>query len=485
MNKIYLIIFALLFCVSGLVFPEASSSNLFSKYTRLYFYSDWNFQKSVDEEITLYSEKDQVNENKISLKNNKNNVRLTFPFADFRINTTNSDNFTYGFSIFSEKYFKQFPLTLKVGNIKNSGAVSKMNNPLLSESASPFSLNSTTVSFLSSTLPSSVTSNNSLSLFYQSGYSSKKGFFRDFNISGWHSPETDIYICSGFLSLAPSKRTSLQFSCTGGTFPYEENTFSSWFSATKKYYHKDQHFCGNFQTAFNSPYVKNLFSAFVYESPFGSYNWIFRNENQFKSKSYILTFSELYNYNENFFTSSEKNINPCLQFKTGLQHKFNFSKKGPLFVKTGINTYTKINLLETQQDLLLGAGFQLSSIFYSLTLITLLDENYELIDSKISLTFNNVSLQLKNNWNFKRLNPSINLKSTFKSQKDNSYSFIQNAGCSVHLLNYPKITFSTDYSATFSNGELSKWNLKSDIKGIYSLKLMTITGKLSIVFFRG
>ena len=99
---------------------------------------------------------------------------LNFPFVQFKgAYRPNQNVYNFGASGFTEKFLPMFPCSVQVGNLSESGSLSKLKSPLLSGGNSPFSVDFASASSIYSSLPSSSSFSNPLSTFIQAGYQSK------------------------------------------------------------------------------------------------------------------------------------------------------------------------------------------------------------------------------------------------------------------------------------------------------------------------
>ncbi|MCR4743243.1 MAG: hypothetical protein K5866_10300 [Treponema sp.] len=494
--------FFVLICLQFLLADLFSEgTNIFSK-NHLYLYTIWGLDLDTEEEIILKSEEGLAEDEKVSYDSIYAGGKFTLPFLDLRLFGKSQEsldfesslekwkefeNLNVGIALFTEKLLKDFSTTVKYGNLKASAIVSKLNNPLLSSSISPFASNSCHVSNISASLPTYSSFSNPLSFMLESGFKNRNKIFDACLFNAWMSQEKSLGSVS--IKIVPSKKINLEFAGIWGLLPYEEFTGTSWWSEDKIYYHKGNHFCSLMQTSLGFPHFNTLFSFYIYESPFGTYDLIYKSENSIKAKLFTFNFSALLNQNKFILTSSQNKYPALFQLKSGIQNNYKTNTKIPLFIKTGVNSYFKqyLNNCEKENEVKNSAGLQLSSLFTGLTFLLQISGIYTKEDNNLNLNIKNYSLQLKNNWNLPILSPTFSAKLTFDCKdKEENKTFDLTQKYSLNLQYNGKVKVSNTNSINIEKKkENTQWEEKSDLSVRIKSKTITYFLKLSIVFQGG
>lgn len=414
-------------------------------------------------------------------------TKINLPFAEFRTagSAFSAEKVNFGLSLSSKKLLPSPPflpchITVKTGNLSGGGALTKMGNPALSASTSPFSTGISTPSPLTASLPSYSSFSKPESTFVQLETSRYTKILANL----WLTPDAPSPVLSTQLSDSfAANRLTLNLSAVAGRFYYDASSSpsSSWFS-NQAYYSAGTHLCSLFQLA--ASYKKTFsatFAAGLYESPFGTLPVNLRTDLNLKNKKFELFTSAFYNPQQDLITSSQKKLDSCIQIKSG------FITKGigqffsiPLIIKTGFNTFSSINLLGYEHPLLTNAGIQLSSetatlSFTSSLKLTVPSPPPALAPSKPE--FESLTFQLKNSWNLKKISPSAGASISFSSKDGKSsqkYKFT--AGFDGVFSKSSKATRSSSKSAT---GYSSESTTASSSK---STSRNTINGNLSTNF---
>ena len=218
--------------------------------SRLVFCLD-AFSLQFDE--TAGFEKNDV-ESGISLSDSVTGVKVGFPVFDGRF-YWNGDKYSYGVSLNSQSFMKSFPLQFKWGKLSSGGGFSKINNPLLSTSVSPFSLPSSSVNPITANLTSSFSKSDSL--FFQAGYKkiAKLNFL--FMAGENISVSTLVNVIFG-------KKINLSASLVYENYYYESKKSDSWYNDFV-FYHNGNGNALYSQLSFSYGGVSTLFSCGVYE----------------------------------------------------------------------------------------------------------------------------------------------------------------------------------------------------------------------------
>ena len=428
-------------------------------------------------------------------------AKIKLPFCDLRTYFT-QEKWTFGLSLFSNNFCKTFPVVVKIGKLSPGGIYSKLNSPLLSTSVSPFSSVSETVPYFSCNLPGTTTFEKDLSSFFQIDFVGKK-ILKKVKLSAFSNLEQEKEFAFGMYSnLLLNKKTNLYFSGIIGNFPYEENNQTSWF-LDSAYYPKGNHLCGNFQIGVKLPSIYSTFYIGVYENPFGSFNQLYKLENKFKFQKIILNVSSLFNNSKNLLTSSDKTINETLELKIGMQYLFTKHIKVPVFFKTGINSYLKINLAEETHNAKVGVGVQFNSYITSFSAIANCSCQITTPKGKsFNFDFSSISLQLKNVWYFSKIafNIGTNLSFSPKTLIDEeeyyfldyaflgkvygketfSYDMSEKVSFNFTYTQMPFVTFANSLSFWQNDGKYKKSSFDSSINVKYKIKNLLINLKISV-----
>lgn len=398
--------------------------------------------------------------------------KVKIPYIEVRY-YQNGEKYNYGFATDSENLMKNFSATVKAGTLSFSSSISRLNNPLLSASATPFSTTTADVLFINSALAGSSSFSNPLGFFWQSQYKNSRSFLQNALVNLFYQPENQKFAFSTGIKFNPAKKFEFSTSFTAGYFPYNENSSSSWFFKDDFYYRGGQHFCMMLQNAISLHNLKLLLTFSEYESPFGHFAPIFRLDLRYKKRGYTFTGEAFYNPENNLLSSSEKKINELLQFKSAIQKQFTGGKTFPLFYKFGISFYDSYDISKSQNNSKISTGFQVSSILMSFTITAA---------SEFSDTLDSLALQIKNSWYLADITPGITINGTISPNQN--FSVIKSSEkISIYIGFLSNPHFSTTNSLSFNqnNGESSKNSFTSSINLRFSVrKKLNCTGKLSV-----
>ena len=439
-------------------------------------------------------------------------AKIVSPFTEFRI-SKRGEKQNFGFLFSGEKGLKKLPLEIKIGNLSCGGSLTRLNSPELSSSSSPFSSGLISTTALTASLPGYSSFSKAESAFCQLKFTrpAKKPFSLLLNV--WLSPENPEAVFSSIISdKFLEDRLTLKASFTAGNFFYSDNLTSSWFLKSPAY-KEGNHFCSLAQLSAELKNQKNTLSAFtgftgaVYESPFGPLTAVYRTDLKLSIKKTEIYAAAFLNSYEDVLTSSEKKLEPCLQFKGGLITKkpLLLQKTNLLFLKGGINAYTRINLTKNEHPLQVNTGLQLTSSLTSLSFTIsaatkMLSESPELPPQKIKDT--SLGFQIKNSWYFKSITTGFTFSSEKKLQQYDIYStqaIEQSTGSSasrtvvfmdpepvkfkiqLNLSNNKKhkISGSLNYSFSTKGTAVTDKKISAGINCRLNLKNLTIIGKLS------
>ena len=419
-------------------------------------------------------------------------IRLTTPFAELR-SANRPEKFNLGLLFSSVSLYKKLPVEIKAGNLSASGSLSRLNSPELSNGTSPFSNGIISVSGLSASLPSYSTFSKPAGVFFQIKMNQLVKHPCLLSVNLLTSPEFSSPIFSTLISdKYLSNRLTLSASWTCGQFLYEDNYSSSFFLESPAY-GEGTHFCclAQFSAEYQTKKRKQIFYAgftsAIYESPFGPYTAAWRLDLKASIKYTEVFASAFLNQYEELLTSSEKKLSPSTQFKAGFVSKMPLLTKhqNPIFLKFGINAFSKINLTQTEHPLRLNIGAQLTSDITSLSLTlsgtaSLLSPTAD--QTPQSLEAAAFSAQLKNTWYFKYITPSLTLSAEkkFSSRSDSpdtmKYKFLLN----LTNNNKHKLSGSCAFSFTSADRIISDKKLSAALNCKMNFKMLTVTGKISL-----
>lgn len=403
--------------------------------------------------------------------------KLITPITDIRF-YKKEDSFISGFSLFSSNFSKKVPIIIKIGNLSKSGGISKLKNPLLSASVSSFSSASTNTSAITSYLPSYSSFSNPFASFASVSikdiYFIKKLYLNIFR----EEDQTTTFSAGTDISLSKSVKFSLN--SVFGTFPYEENDSSYWFS-TKKYYPQGEHFCMMNQFAFSIPHFSTLLSVNCYESPFGYFTFTYKSENNVKFKKINIGLSAFLNQSNQTFTSSEDFLEPALQGKLNILFHTPIKIKRIVMLRVGAAGYVKLNLTQKEHDFLYSFGTQLSTDKSNFSLNVKTTNSIAVRNYLYTYIFSSIEIKAVETLYFPILNPSLSVTFTYKPQNDNDeFTTSEKIAISINRPNNPSISFSTQLNLTQKNYELTDFYSSSSLSCRFSIQRLHITLKTSL-----
>ena len=412
--------------------------------------------------------------------------KITTPYLETRF-SKREEKTNFGITISTKKIFPAVSFTLKTGNLSGGGSLSRLNNPVLSNSSSPFSSGISEPSLCTASLPGYTSFSKIPSAFFQVKLPPLLNKTVSAEVSCFASPEASSPVTSILISAVLFKRKlKINFSSAAASFPYTENSFSSWFS-NEAYYPEGNHFCAinelSVQAGRKSTFYSGL-TAVCYESPFGSLPLNLRLDLKFSSTHMDIYATGFYNPDDGIFTSSQKSLPSCAQLKGGFLLKSLMGKTSgtPVFVKTGINVFSTIYLMQLEHPLKINAGIQLSSGRTSFSLSGSI--NFLLIATEENLNpnqtdFDGFSVQLKDSWHFKYADIEGVFSAAWTPQKDESisskYKFTLNVSSNTaqKLSGSSSIAFNSKGDSDFQKKLTASLNVRLYYRFIY------FTGKLS------
>ena len=419
-------------------------------------------------------------------------IRLTTPFAELR-SANRPEKFNLGFLFSSASLYKKLPVEIKAGNLSASGSLSRLNSPELSNGSSPFSSGISSVTGLSASLPSYSSFSKPAGVFFQIKMNQLVKHPCLLSVNLLTSPEFSSPIFSTLISdKYLSNRLTLSASWICGQFLYEDNYGTSFFLDSPGYT-AGSHFCSLAQLSaeYKTKNKKNTFytgfMSALYESPFGPYSAAWRLDLKASINHTEIFASAFLNQYEALLTSSEKKLSPSSQFKAGFLTKMPLltKRKNLIFLKLGINAYSKINLTQTEHPLRLNIGAQLTSDITTISLT--LSGTANLICPSVdqapqSLQPAVFSAQIKNTWYLKYVTPAlaISAEKKFSTKADSTdtmkYKFLLNLSNN----NKHKISGSCSFSFSSENKTISDKKLSTSLNCKMNFKMLTVTGKIAL-----
>lgn len=410
---------------------------------------------------------------------------VIFPFAQIK-GSFRQNEYNFGVSGFTEKIMPMFPCSVKVGNLSESGSLSKLNSMALSGGNSPFSVDFATASSIYANLPSFSSFTKPVSTFVQAGYKDKTsrkktaGFsLNEIKANCFFTPQSNdvaasIFAISSFLQ----NKVKLSGSLTVGNFFYNEKVSSSWFSSDL-YFPEGRHTCALFQITTEIPHYKVSFSEGFYETPFGIVSSLFRLDNLFTAGNSSFSFSCYYNPNSRFqkiLSSSQSLLQDLLQFKASCTHKIMARR---CFIKIGILAYTKFGLSENSAEGKLSLGMQITNSLFSVNFYVYGNSCFTRDYDFVSAELENVGFSFSGKLYFPILSPSFSATSLFSFSDD--YKKVNSStkfGVKLAFLKNPKVYFDSSYSFSTKNGGLSSQNMQFSISSTFVIKKVKIIGSL-------
>jgi len=394
-------------------------------------------------------------------------------------------NVNMGIAAFSDAVAKNVSFQLLCGNLSLGGSLSKLNNPLLSTSSSAFSTGFASIDSFTANLPSYTSFSNPIRFFLQFGNLFKKSAFIHWKVNCFYSPEDEKNAFSIFLNKNFFKnQVKLKGQFSLGTFPYKENSITSWFS-DELFYHQGMHLCSNYQLSLEYQKFKTSFLHGIYENPFGGLSSIYRNDNKLSTDHFIFALSTLYNPNskENtIITSSDKILENCFQLRFGLQYKYKIGKSFPIFIKNAFSSYFNLNLCseEGPHDLRLCAGSQFTCLFTTTSLLLSVNGSLYNKNNTPSYNFDSASIKVQNSayiWDF---TPGFNASITFTPSSDfESLSISSKFGLKLIYSKFPKISGNASISFNHKDGELTSRKFTASLKSTFTFKNISVILKFS------
>lgn len=406
-------------------------------------------------------------------------MKLKSPFLEFRT-ALNGDKTNFAAAAYTKKLFPSLPVTAKAGMLSAGGAISRLNNPALSSGTSPFTTSVPGPAAISAALPSYTSFSKPQSYFIQAELP-RYGVLNCFYAEDSASPVISAKLSTTSGKASGKNSLSLSAAAVAGSFYYETNRTSSWFSE-EACYKSGKHFCALTMLSLSAADLTANLTTGFYESPFGSIPINLRGDLNYKNPKIEAFLSAFYNPKDGVLTSSQKSIPSIIQLKTGLvTKKMQLTTARPLLIKTGFNIFSEFNLINPRPPVTANLGIQFSDSLKTVSLSSSLKITFQMPPPSYkpgTPEFDSFSLQLKNTWNLKYLNPGAAASVTFTKSRDVP---VQKYKLSVSLTGNQKHKLSANaaYSFTIKDNKAESKKLSVTLSGRLELKHFTFLGKLS------
>ena len=410
--------------------------------------------------------------------------KLLLPFLEVRSsqNLMESEKWNWGTVLYTSRFWKHFPCQIKVGNLTGTGGLSKLKEPSLSTSITPFSKARTDVSEITAALPGLSSSKKDVSIFGEFCYANKKKIFSSSKLNFFYNNEDIFPVFSGSQTITLFKKINFAFAATGGYFTYPENTFNSWFTTSDFYYHQGKHFCFNPQLSVKLPHFESLFSAPTYQTPFGKLQSAYKTENKISFGHSMINLSLFYNEHKNLLTTRENTLKDMIQTKIGFQTTLPAGRRRPVFLRSGFTAMNTFYLSEENFDshkMKVSLGSRLFSMLYSFSFIINSNFTIDTSSKKASSDFESASLQLANSWYFRKITPEFTMNFSVKPDKDYSgCTTSEKIGINLAFMKNPKITASSALNFTQKDGTSTKQDFTCSVCAHWKTKFLALTGKI-------
>ena len=427
----YIQLIAFFFCL-GVFWPGALCIHAQSKDISVTLRSDYDFSK---QEFLAFT-------------------KVNVPFVEARGAVTNDSRWNYSVGISTQKLFPKLVFSAKAGNLTATGSLSKLNSPALSGSIGAFSNSSLKLSGLEVSHGQYDSFSAAPGYSFEAGYS-PGGIIKQITFDVYYKDKKDdadgSLTTSAKIRIQPAKKTEISFCTTAGLYPYKKKNITSWFT-DEAFYKQGNHICFNNQIFVNAGNCSSLFVIGTYETPFGNFINTWRSENLLKFKHFSFTLNGFYNPNDEVITSSDKKINPLMQFSSGVQYNFITETKVPVKITTGLNTFVELNLAQKNHTLKNALGIKYSAMDFagllSFNISTKLDNSGE----GINTSFENGSIETSNSFYINNFTPKLTTKFTFTpDQNKTKWTFSQRIGLEFEYeMPDQTVTFSNKNQVTFT-----------------------------------
>lgn len=410
---------------------------------------------------------------------------------------TKSDKITSGVLLSTHNLLAPFSVELKAGNLSFSGSISKLNNPLLPTSISPFSNAQTTVNLLQASLPGNSSFSKSAAYFLQINMNKKNNNFMNLK-NGYVNfayiqkdsqnyfsfSKDDTFVSSARFNFITKQKKSFSISTLGGFFTFEENIPSTWFSPSQleSYYPNQKYFSQNIQVAAEIKTFSTIISGFFYQNPFGNVNYAVKNENKYTLNNWVFNFSQFYSPTQ-ILTSSEKIIAKTYQLKNTIQYSFCFPiDENLFFTKAALGFYFQNE--DDEKKFKTAFGIQNQYKKYSGRMITTLSfrEKETFFTKKIFLDSGKIQLNIY--LPFEKIKNTVSASISFspKNEENEESTNSEKIGLSMTIPNLNNLVFSNAVTFSQKNGQNVKKEISSSITEKINWKNVNYSVKISANF---
>lgn len=370
--------------------------------------------------------------------------------------------YNYALSLDSKNIFKHFQIECKYGNLSASGNLSKLNSPSIYNSVSAFSKASVETAGITSSFSS--VKENSFFMQNRIDFSSKK--IEPIKIQFFYKPENiNAFGFDSKINLNNKRKSKLFFSGASVFYDTKEDDFENlpWFN-NFNYFRTEKLFCQNFAIGYQDKNFKSIEIMNFYENPDRTFKITFRTENIFINKNNTFNFSFFCNLNDSILTSSQKNLKPLLQLKTGIQRKKLLENENPKLMQTGFNTLINYNILQNNLEIKNALGVSITDRFWNTNVLLNVNNFYTLLYND----FYNYSGSFKINTNVNIKKVKLTLSSVSDFSEDNNFEKINSSEkISVGIKKYGEVKMDCSYQVKF---DFENWHYKKT-ESLLSCKL--------------
>lgn len=366
----------------------------------------------------------------------------------------------------------------KGGNLSFSGAVSLLNNPLVSSTVSPFFKAQKNPSLFSASIPDGSSFSKPLSLFAFSSFPLWGSSSDKIVVSGAVSEENEWLLSLNYKR--KEKRQGIDFQFILKTNPVFQNPNESWYLSKNIYIEETLKISSLFQESLNFKGVSFLLSQILYLDFYGNLLPVFRIESSWKNINALLSVNPL----PDVVSASGKELERCISLKVNYQNQRRLNQSKPVLLKYGATVYNKISLENKDFDLRGVAGFRLFSVRTSIggNIYGNMLSEQEGLDFKVP-RLTRVGVNLNNSYYMDKLSPSLKGSLSVVPQNSNSgqdfktnenFSLILNTGANP----YVNLSLAAGFSGL--NFQCSKREIDLGITSKYKNRFFDISGKISM-----
>lgn len=396
------------------------------------------------------------------------------------------ENKNLGISVSSQSVWKNYPCVFEYGKLKAGGVLSFFKSPDFSDSVTPFSSVKKSAEKLSVSLCGFDSFPESDSAYLKLGWKNSKEVLSELNVSSWCNFSENVFAASLFAKITPSKKNDLSFCFSSVYYPYDKNTFYSWFHNSSVFFHEGNGCAFGLEVNYSTPcFLFDFFSA-SFSSPFGDFNFVYRAQTKLVIDRFIFTLSAFYNPNENLLLLNESELDRKFQLKSGLSCKFTLGQKNIWLCKAGFSGLYSVNLSKDYHPLKFAYGMTFTRA--GLTLSVSAASNFKLNTYSYAeyISFNQIEsfsyesqiLDFSSSWNAHKTGYKISAAYTYKPQSQNhdfnhKYSFELSKGTKQ------KVSFAGGISQSIKNGSSDSFSLTSSANVQLQYKKIIVLGKIS------